>query len=104
MRIEDLFLCWPELGLCIGECHDGDFDPENRTGPLRGGGGCSGARPGCMLREMKVGNLSCPALLITTLAAAWGCGDNLVPLPDGDLQVALVPAFRADDVPGCALA
>jgi hypothetical protein len=57
-----------------------------------------------MLREMKVGNLSCPALLITTLAAAWGCGDNLVPLPDGDLQVALVPAFRAGDVPGCALA
>lgn len=53
---------------------------------------------------MMSGNLSCTALLSVTLAVAWGCGDNLTVLPDGDVEIGLVPAFRADDVPGCALA
>jgi hypothetical protein len=53
---------------------------------------------------MMSGNLSCTALLSAALAVAWGCGDNLTVLPDGDVEIGLVPAFRADDVPGCALA
>lgn len=53
---------------------------------------------------MMSGNLSCTALLSATLAATWGCGDNLTVLPDGDVEIGLAPAFRADDVPGCALA